>query len=44
MDIVLTIDGTCILINTIIANPTHVDIVSQIASSQGVAATIIVEH
>jgi hypothetical protein len=44
MDIMLTTDGTCTLIDIIIANPTHVDLVSRIASSQGVAATIIVKH
>jgi hypothetical protein len=41
VDIVLTVDGTCILANVIIVDPTHANLVSQASSSQGVDTTIL---
>jgi general stress protein CsbA len=40
MDIVLTADGTCTLVDIIIINVIHVDLVSRITFSKGMAARI----
>ncbi len=40
MDIVLTADGTCTLVDVIIINVIHVDLVSRITFSTGMAARI----
>jgi putative heme iron utilization protein len=43
MDIVFTTYGTRILVNIVIVNPTHANLVLQIASSWGMATTIIAQ-